>query len=1494
MRTSCYGKRRNGSAAQNSRFKQIFLNGRGILQVEVMNATNSPLMNAMDVIWHPHPVLIGADRKVISKEVAQGSTVREILLETGIDDRQSIIVLLDDRLLTVDEWDIICPKNGQLINVQAAASGGGGGDGGSNPLQIVALIAVVVLSVYTAGAVGAAYGAAWGAAAGAAISIAGSMVVNAIFKAVVPGTDTSSTSGVNSQSSPTYSITGGSNRSRPYESMPVVMGTMQFFPDMGAKPYTEFQGDDQYLYQIFNLGLSDLALSNWQIGTSPITDYTNYAWYGCDSQGRITSFPGNVDTISGGVLTNASGWMTRSSSTDSYKLGIDVITTLYYANNNGGLDSTSVSLTIQHRPTGTSSWINSTIENEVSNTVIISGASQSPIRKTYYIDVANGAYDVRILRNTADSTDSRTQNATTWDTLRSYQLDTSTYVGQNRIGLVIKASDQLNGTVQQLSVTAIANANYWNGSSWVYGQTSNPAHWFMDFSKGRFDSAGKLLYGVGMPDSQIDLDGLHSWAAFCDAESLSFNAVFDSTQTAADVLTTIARCGFASPSWATGKIGVVWDQRNASPVAAFGMSNILRGSFSVNYITEQLAEEVIVTYVNPANNWVQDQVRVIVPGVTSPSRSSSINLLGCTNQAMAGKFANYIAAQQYYRTRRIQWDCDFEGFVCQRGDVVLLSHDLTQWGYSGRVISHTGNTLTIDRTVPRSGKTDYLMLKKPDGTMTTYTVVSGSGDSNSLTLNVAPDFETGTLDMDHIWFFSPLPTPGKLVKILSVQPSSESRVTVVATDEDPEFYSAWDGTWNAAYSNTLLLNSTPMVNSATISELVYMGSDNNVLSLITVSFYASNFEKGDVKWRINGGAWNRLTTYTNQFDLTVDQTGSLDIQILPTSGTFAGSVFLQSFTVNGQPLIPPDVTAITELLIPTGIQLTWNQVPLPSLYDYEIRQGSSWGASSLVGYYKGSTVTLPPKSSGSYTYFIKARNNKNSESTNAAQVSVTIGTPATPTLNTSIIGQNYVLNWTIPLSTFPIDHYIISNGATLAAATQIAIAYSTQYQSAVTYGGSQTYWVAAVDVAGNIGGYASQSLTIPAPSSPSIASSFNGENYVLSWTNAITALPIDHYIIKSGATLALATDVAQSYTNQYQAPANFGGSNTFWVAGVDVAGNIGSYGQVQVLVIPPAPTVITAQVIDNNVLLYWTDSTRSLPVSSYEVRKGTDYNSAFVLGTKSGLFTTVFETAAGNYTYWITGIDSAGNYGTPSLVTALVNQPPDYILHSDLYSIFNGTKNNAITDSGSLILPIDTSSTFAAHFSTHGWNTLQDQINAGYPVYAQPSLSSGYYEELIDYGAVISSSNVAVNITSDVISGSPTLSTTISSSADGVTWIDYSNTTQAYLTNFRYVKYRVTVTSSDNLSIIRIDSLEFKLDVKLKNDAGNVNCLASDSGGTVVNFFVQFVDVISIQVTPKSTTPITAIYDFLDAPYPTSFKILLFNSSGIRVNGTVSWAAKGY
>lgn len=954
----------------------------------------------LDIIYRPHPVLPAANCQYRAQEWKQGLTVRQILIANGIDQHQPISIILDDRLLTVAEWDSVCPAPGQIINVKAEVQGGGGG-GGSNPLQIVAMIAIIVVAValqqyylipgtfaYTA--------------VPAAIMIIGSAIVNSIFAAQMPAVDMGNMSGSSTQTSPTYGISGGQNRQRLYESMPVLMGRHRIFFDLASKPFTEYHGEDQYLYQIFNRGLASASYDTYKIGDNAISNYSDWSWNYADANGSVGAFPGNVDSAPGAALEQSAGWIVRTTSVDTYRIGLDIEGTLYYANNAGGLDNTSVQLRVEYRQVGTGTWLSpSSIQasgvgfvsgsyqnyqvwvtsgyyeygsNEfgettsewvdtshyetrtgfftgAGNVVIINGSTQAPRRATlFFTPAAVGQYEVRVIRDTADSTDARLANKTNWSTIRSYQKDDGYYQGQDRIGLTIRASEQLNGVVQQLSAVGTARALYWNGSAFVFGETSNPAHWFMDFALGRKNSEGKLMYGVGLSQSQIDFDALASWATFCANEGLTFNGVIDGTQTAADILSAIARCGFASPTWASGKLGAVWDSRNASPVAAFGMSNIIKGSFTVTYITENLAEEIIVKYINPDKDWDQDEVRVNVPGVTNPLRSSTVDLFGCTSQTMAGKFANYIAAQQYYRRRRVTWDCDFEGFVCNRGDVVLLSHDLTQWGYSGRVVSVDGNTVTFDREVPRNGAAEYMMLKQPDGTMTTYTVNAATGNQSTVTLSSTPTFQEGYEPLDHIWFFSPLATPGKKVKILSVQPVSESRVQIVATDEYEEFYAAWDGTFTVPPQSTLLLDSVPVVSNIRVAENLYRGADNSIKSHVAVIWDTNGiWERANIRYRVGSETWTKFTTQGTKFEFDTSNTGTIEIEILPITGLKVGSPATYTGTIYGVRAELPNVEGLTDFYRDGKTVLTWRYVNDPRIIDYEVRKGISWEKSEVLG-----------------------------------------------------------------------------------------------------------------------------------------------------------------------------------------------------------------------------------------------------------------------------------------------------------------------------------------------------------------------------------------------------------------------------------------------------------------------------------------------------------------------------------------------------------------
>ena len=355
------------------------------------------------------------------------------------------------------------------------------------------------------------------------------------------------------------------------------------------------------------------------------------------------------------------------------------------------------------------------------------------------------------------------------------------------------------------------------------------------------------------------------------------------------------------------------------------------------------------------------------------------------------------------------------------------------------------------------------------------------------------------------------------------------------------------------------------------------------------------------------------------------------------------------------------------------------------------------------------------------------------------------------------------------------------------------------------------------------------------------------------------------------------------------------GTQTFMIRALDTSGNLSvGTASVSVTFAQPTQVSVTQEVIDNNVLLRWTESTATLSIRHYLVKRGEVWATATDIGTVAGRFTAIFETVAGTFNYWVAAVDLAGNIGTPAFVTALVNQPPDYQLQFDQDSAFTGTRVNFVQSAGGQLAPVDTTETWEQHFLSRGWNTPQDQINAGFPVYLQPTPNSASYEEEIDYGTVLAATKITATLSFQTNFGTVSVTPTISvRETTSDPWTDYPGLSSVFASNFRFAKIRYDFASTGGDDLITITGLNIRFDVKLRNDAGSVNAVASDSGGTTVNFNVPFVDVQSITLSPGGTAPRIAIFDFVDVPNPTGFKVLLFDLNGNRVSGPVGWAAKG-
>ncbi|NMU88419.1 hypothetical protein HGQ98_00765 [Achromobacter ruhlandii] len=952
-------------------------------------------------------------------------------------------------------WQRLIPRHGDMVVISARGLGGGGGN---KVLRTVAMIAVVVVSIIAPYAGPAAWGAVGatggltvtGALISAGVMIGGSLLVNALLPPLTP-TAAKLGTGEKYESSPTYAISGGRNQSRPWEPMALVMGTHRVVPDLGATPYTIQIGDDQYLHQIFNLGLqgTSLNLSDFRIGSTPISNYQGVQIEISGPDGKLWSVVGNTDSIQGFALSQQDGWVSRVTGDNVFTITVELASRLFRVNDDGSLASRSVDVRIQYRNVNGGDWIDvgqigatyathywsavvntdywSTVQAEYGTTnpddhyegqryrgptdpitgearvgrwqwrphpyqlgqpwvgiapdplvspgmpgIRTSGARQEPTRFSASWSVPLGKYEVRVMKVTADINESRESNETAVSQIISYQDHTADYSGQCRVAVRIKATGQLNGALDELNVLAQDVLPVWNGAAWVVQASSNPAWRFLWFAKGRVVN-GVRVFGAGLSDSQIDLEAIKAWGAWCDKKRLTFDFVLDRRMSTAAVLQMIARAGRGAMTYQTGRLGVIWDAEDLPISAMFGPFNVKAGSFKIAYMNDGSVDEVVLNFVNKDIGWVMDEVRARVPGATTTTNPLQLDLDGCTNRDMAGREANLIAAAQVWKRRKITWETDIEGLVCTRGDVVSFSHDLTVWGYSGRLMPGSGGTLMkLQNRVPSNGG-GIAMLRDPDGNMKVVTVTSTTGEVDEFTIVTDLDGfpmpgDPGYEDcspFDWAWQFDPLTTPGRRFKVSGVVPAGDG-MRFEAVDDDLGYYAAESNPYQYMPPRDGELLAGVVFSLAGAEQIENFATDQ---IRFTLSWVLSTDVSCLVSVLVNGIQRVSQVIAGRSTDILVSTGDVLDVAVTPRRSTGSGTPKRETFTVQGLLAPLPGITGLKNVFRDGLTTLAWDPVVDVRQPGYEVRVGTSWANSRVVGL----TRNLEILAVGNGQYFVAAR-----------------------------------------------------------------------------------------------------------------------------------------------------------------------------------------------------------------------------------------------------------------------------------------------------------------------------------------------------------------------------------------------------------------------------------------------------------------------------------------------------------------------------------------
>ena len=467
----------------------------------------------------------------------------------------------------------------------------------------------------------------------------------------------------------------------------------------------------------------------------------------------------------------------------------------------GDRNPSSVRLLIQLQRNG--NWV-------TEKDVTINGKTTSQFLASVILDnLPPRPFNIRMVRETADSTTDQLQNKTLWSSYTEIIDVKQCYPNTAIVGMQVDA-EQFGG--QQMTVNYHIRgriiqvpSNYdpekrtysgiWDGSL-KPAYSNNPA-WCL------WDMLTHPRYGMGKRLGAADVDkwALYAIGQYCDQmvpdgfggtePRMTFNAYLAQQRKAWDVLSDFCSAMRCMPVW-NGQMltfvqdrlsDVVWPYTN-SDVVVDDNGVGFRYSFSA---LKDRHTAVEVNYTDPQNGWqtstelVEDPEAILRYG----RNLLKMDAFGCTSRGQAHRAGLWVIKTELLETQTVDFTLGSQGLRHTPGDIIeICDNDYAGTLTGGRVLSIDAatRTLTLDRevTLPETGAA-------------TVNLINGSGKpvSVDITEHPAPDrIQVSTLpdgvETYGVWGLSLPSLRRRLFRCVSIRENTDGTFAITAVQHVPE------------------------------------------------------------------------------------------------------------------------------------------------------------------------------------------------------------------------------------------------------------------------------------------------------------------------------------------------------------------------------------------------------------------------------------------------------------------------------------------------------------------------------------------------------------------------------------------------------------------------------------------------------------------------------------------------------------------------------------
>lgn len=654
------------------------------------------------------------------------------------------------------------------------------------------------------------------------IAMAVGMIGNAIVsKLTAPKVDRS-----NSEQSNTYGWGGTETVTGQGYPLAVTYGRMKSAGLLLSR-HVISDGEKQYLNLLYCAGEGELSkIEDIRINANPISNYKDVQVdirKGTNDQTVIPNFNDNfADQSLNYELTES--WNTQQvqgDACDAIELTVGFPNGLYYSNDSGGADRTSVTLKAEIRKVGDESWqalplanqkgmaghikrrdawnfIKS--DNSVTNTSDYAGRIEEATNNAFYRvfrfdNLEKARYEIRMRCSAKDGKSLRHVNKVYWVQLTQIIYDDFVHPGKALIGIKALATSQLSGTdpkitwIQERSEVYVFNP-YIN--KYEAQPADNPAWAAYDIIHICRKIGGEYIV-FGQPHMRLDYNAFKAWADKCKTNGFTFNYIYDTAMRLWDALKYPEAVGRGKVIPVGTRFTCVSDYQS-TPVQLFTVANIKHGSFTEEFQgVEARANSVEISFLNKDKDYERDVIPVYgdtydeSDTLTNPAQ---VELMGCTSLEQAYKHGKHFLRCNKYEIRTVTIEAFTDAIACTVGDIILIQHDIPEWGEGGRVVAVSGQTITLDKEVSVQPGKNYQLLIRSNSTdiVSTFNVVNVSG------LNVIVK-EAIPVQPDAVYAFGEVSKSAKPFRVLAITKTlSEMTRKIQCMEYYPELYVSDDGT----------------------------------------------------------------------------------------------------------------------------------------------------------------------------------------------------------------------------------------------------------------------------------------------------------------------------------------------------------------------------------------------------------------------------------------------------------------------------------------------------------------------------------------------------------------------------------------------------------------------------------------------------------------------------------------------------------------------------